>query len=314
MLVVSPNLTTDRVLSIEELRPGEVLRFDSARISPGGKGVNVLRTAREMGFPAHLIALAPGRTGRAVADLLRDEGLDVAAVPVGGEVRAASIILERGGRVTVLNEPGPAVAPVEWMAYERAVEEHLGREGTLVCIGSAPPGTPPEAYGRLVTMARARGARALVDAAEPLLVAALDAGPDLATPNLVEAEGALLGRRVQPVDQGEPDIRDRASEAASALLERGAATAVVTAGGAGIAVATGTKREWLEAPSVAVRNPIGAGDALVAGLAGTLERGRDLDAALRVGLACAGASVESEIPGLVDRHRVHEILDRLPPA
>jgi 1-phosphofructokinase family hexose kinase len=314
MLVVSPNLTTDRILAIEELRPGEVLRFDSARISPGGKGVNVLRTAREMGFPAHLVALAPGRTGRAVADLLRDEGLDVAAAPVGGEVRAASIILERGGRVTVLNEPGPAVSPVEWMAYERAVEEHLGREGTLVCIGSAPPGTPPEAYGRLVTMAKARGARALVDAAGPLLGAALNAGPDLVTPNLVEAEGVLLGRRVQPVDQDVPDVRDRASVAAGALLERGVAVAVVTAGEAGIAVATESKREWLEAPSVVVRNPIGAGDALMAGLAGSLERGRDLDAALRVGLACAGASVESEIPGLVDRHRVHAILDRLPPA
>jgi fructose-1-phosphate kinase PfkB-like protein len=90
--------------------------------------------------------------------------------------------------------------------------------------------------------------------------------------------------------------------------------AVVTVGEAGLAVADGSEGRWLDAPSVTVRNPIGAGDALVAGLVGSLERGRDLDAALRMGLACAGASVETEIPGFVDRDRVNALLDRIGPT
>jgi fructose-1-phosphate kinase PfkB-like protein len=149
-----------------------------------------------------------------------------------------------------------------------------------------------------------------VDAAGPLLASALEARPDVVTPNLVEAEGILLGRRAQPVDQDASDVPQRASRAAEALAERGAAVAVVTAGAAGIAVATGSDRRWLEASPVLVRNPIGAGDAFVAGLVGSLEGGRDLDGALEVGLACAGASVETEVPGLVDRDRVLALLDR----
>jgi 1-phosphofructokinase family hexose kinase len=312
MLVASPNLTTDRILAIEELRPGEVLRFESARIAPGGKGVNILRVARELDLPARLVALAPGRTGRAVVGLLGDEGLDVVAVPADGEVRAASIILERSGRVTVLNEPGPRVSEAEWEAYERAVEEHLGDQGSLVCIGSAPPGSPPDAYARLVRLARARAVRAVVDAAGPLLASALEARADVVTPNLVEAEGVLWGRRAQPVDQDDPDVPERASRAAEALVARGASLAVVTAGAAGMAMATGSDRRWLDAPPVVVRNPIGAGDALVAGLVGSLDGGRDLDDALAVGLACAGASVETEVPGVVDRDRVLALLDRSP--
>ena len=43
MLIAGPNLTIDRTLAIDELRPGEVLRFDQVAVTPGGKGVNVAR-------------------------------------------------------------------------------------------------------------------------------------------------------------------------------------------------------------------------------------------------------------------------------
>src|SRR5215208_315178 len=42
MLIAGPNLTIDRTLSGDELRPGAVLRFD-ASVTPGGKGLNVAR-------------------------------------------------------------------------------------------------------------------------------------------------------------------------------------------------------------------------------------------------------------------------------
>ena len=311
MLIAGPNLTTDRTLTIDELRPGEVLRFSTATITPGGKGVNVARVARALGFPATLVALAPGRTGRAVVELLADEGLEVLSVETGGEVRAASVILEESGRVTVLNEPGPAVTEGEWEAYARAVQANLPGHGFVVCIGSLPPGSPPDAYARLVRMARSRGVRALVDAAGVQLAAALEAGPELATPNLAEAEGVLLGTESLPVDDGSPNVRPRALDAASELVARGAGTAVVTAGAAGVAVATASERRWVEAPHVEVRNPIGAGDSLVAGLIGTLERGGDLDQAASIGLAVAAASVETEVAGVVDPERVRALAAEL---
>jgi 1-phosphofructokinase family hexose kinase len=311
MLIAGPNLTTDRTATIDELRPGEVLRFATATITPGGKGVNVARVSHAMGFPAVLVAMVPGRTGRAVVDLLGDEGLGVVPVQTSGEVRAATIILERSGRVTVLNEPGPAVADEDWNAYERAVEANLSGNGFLVCIGSLPPGAPPDACARLVRLARSKDVRALVDATGDQLAAALEAGPDLATPNLAEAEGVLLGTETMPVEDGSPDVRPRALKAASELVARGAGTVVVTAGSAGIAMATGSERWWLDAPRVEVRNPIGAGDSLVAGLVGTLELGEDMDRAVRIGVAAAAASVETTVAGLIDPERVQAIVAEL---
>lgn len=310
MLIAGPNLTLDRILGIDELRPGEVLRFSDATIAPGGKGANVARVARAMGFPAVLVALAPGRTGHAVVELLGEEGLQVHALPIGGEARVASIVLEHSGRVTVLNEPGPTITAADWEAYEGAVDERLAGHRFLVCIGSTPPGSPQDGYGRLVRLARARGVAALVDAAGASLAEALEAAPDLVTPSLGEAEGVLHGPVPQPAAERSPEVRDRALQAATALVERGAGTALVTVG-AGVAVDRGSERWWVDAPTVAVRSPIGAGDSLVAGLVGTLEMGQDLRAALRVGVAAGSASVETSLPGSVDPERVRTLVTRV---
>ena len=310
MIVAGPNITLDRIVRIDELRPGEVLRFSEAIIAPGGKGANVTRVAKALGFPATLVALAPGRTGRAVIELLFEEGLPVDAVATGGEARAASIVLESSGRVTVLNEPGATIREEDWGAYERTVADLLPGHGFLVCIGSIPPGSPPDAYGRLVVLARERGMRALVDAAGDSLAGALVAAPELVTPSLGEAEGIIRGAGPQPAAERSADVRDRALAAASALVGRGASTAMVTVA-QGLAVDRGSERWWVDAPPVTVRNPIGAGDSLVGALIGSLERGHDLRTALRLGVAAASASVETNLPGVLDARRVHTLVDHV---
>jgi 1-phosphofructokinase family hexose kinase len=308
MLIAGPNLTIDRTLTIDELRPGEVLRFDDVAVTPGGKGVNVARVARALDGPALLVGFTPGRTGQAAARLLADEGLDVEAVPVGGELRSTAVVLERAGRVTVMNEPGPPLGAGDWARYERAVGARLEEHAVLACSGSLPPGTHEDGYARLVALAREHRALALVDVNGQPLAAALLARPDFVTPNLAEAEGLLLGRADETVEAGDPaEVRRRASAAAAALVARGARTAIVTAGAAGAAVAVEGGERWHAAPRVEVHNPIGAGDALVGGLCVALERGEPLDGAVALGLATAAASVETAKAGDIDPSRAEEL-------
>jgi 1-phosphofructokinase family hexose kinase len=310
VLIACPNLTIDRTLTIDELRPGEVLRFESAAVTPGGKGVNVARVAREMGAPGLLVGFVPGRTGAASAHMLADEGLVLRGVEVGGEIRSTAVILERSGRVTVFNEPGPPLASGDWGRYEAEVAVALERQGVLACSGSLPPQAPVDGYGRLTALARARGALAIVDVTGAALDAALAAEPDVVTPNLAEAEGLLHGRADETVDAGDVEVvRARALDAARALVARGARRAVVTAAEAGAAVADGDEAWWLPAPRVAeVVNPIGAGDALVGGLALALERGEPFAAAVAAGMATGAASVETAVAGVVVPSRVAELL------
>ena len=148
---------------------------------------------------------------------------------------------------------------------------------------------------------------AIVDATAETLEEALGAGPDVVTPNLAEAEELLTGSGHHIVDAVAAGIPERAAAAARALVRRGARAAIVTAGAAGLALAGERGERWLDAPRVSVRNPIGAGDALVAGLGCALERGDPLEEAVLVGMAAAGASVEQEFPGRLDAARAAEL-------
>jgi 1-phosphofructokinase family hexose kinase len=313
VLVACPNLTIDRTLTIDELRPGEVLRFDGVTVTPGGKGVNVARVARALGRTAVVVGFTPGRTGAAASDLIADEGLELRSVPTAGELRSAAVVLERSGRVTVMNEPGPPIDGDDWRRYEAAVAAEVGAHRVLVCSGSVPPGAPADAYARLAALAARSGAAAIVDVAGPVLGEALGARPDLVAPNLGEAEGLLHGRADEPVDTGDPrEVRARAARAAAELVRRGARAAVVTAGAAGAALADGDDLSWHPAPAVAVRNPIGAGDALVGGIATAIERGDPLTRAVVAGIAAGAASVETGGAGQVDPARVAELTAAAP--
>jgi 1-phosphofructokinase family hexose kinase len=307
VLVAGPNLTIDRTSTIPALRPGEVLRLADVAVTPGGKGLNVARAARALGVPATLVGFVPGHTGRAAGALIAEEGVTLHAVPVHGEIRSTAVILEPGGRATVLNEPGPTITDEEWAALEAAVDEELPAHGVLVCSGSLPPGAPEDGYARLTAHGRDAGRPVVVDANGPVLHAALAASPDVVTPNLAEAEGLLHGRADESVEAS-PDAAHRAQAAAEALVAAGARSAVVTAAAAGAAVADGGDAVWLAAPRAVARNPIGAGDVLASRLAAGLEQGEPLLEAVRAAMAAAAASVEVPKAGDLDLERMRELL------
>ncbi|HEX4213932.1 MAG TPA: PfkB family carbohydrate kinase [Candidatus Dormibacteraeota bacterium] len=300
MLIAGPNLTIDRTQYIDEIRPGDVLRFRRVEVTPGGKGVNVARVARAFGHVAVLIGFAAGRTGAAVTRMIADEGLRLVDVSIGGEIRATSVVIEDSGRTTVFNEPGPALAAGDWTAFEESVLEYATGHRVLALCGSVPPEAPIDAYARLVAIGRDAGLTTIVDATGLLLEAAVAAGPDIVTPNLVEARLALDEDGLDP------------GGAAERLCGRGAAAAIVTDGGRGLALRVDGETEWIPAPRVEVRNGVGAGDSLVAGLGMALERGLGTREAALQGMAAAVASVETDVAGEVRPERVAEIRRMLP--
>jgi len=313
VLIVNVNLTVDRTIALSELRPGYVQRTGAARTTLGGKGVNVARVVRAHGHDPVLFGFLPKRDAGRLARLAGVEGADLHGIEISGEVRVASVLLESSGRVTVLNEPGPTVGEDDWESLVAALADLLPGHRLIACSGSVPPGSPPDAYGRVVAAARRAGVTSIVDSSGVALAGAVVAGADVVCPNLSEAESLLYGNRAEEIDPSGAELVGRAATAVSGLLARGAHQAVVSAGSHGAAFSLNDGVAWCPAPAVTVVNPVGAGDSLVGGLLHSLEKGWAWVDAVRYAVVVASASCEQPLAGGVDLARVTTLLAELPP-
>jgi tagatose 6-phosphate kinase len=306
ILIAGANLSLDRTITLDDIQVGRIHRTDSVDVRGGGKGVNVARALRCVGVDSHVVGFSAGTVGRATVELAGLEGLRVTPVEVTGEGRSCLTVLARRADTTVFNEPGPTIGEADFRRLFEAVDAHLDSARVFVCSGSWPPGSPLDSAARLIALAKERGCVTVCDTSGEFLVRALDARPDVIKPNVPEARAALGAGAAEMIDERH-DTLEHAATAAAALLERGPGAVIVTAGSAGAVLAHGHATKVYPGLDVNVVNPVGAGDALVAGVAAALAEGEDLSAAVRRGMAMGAASCETIPAALLDSERFSEL-------
>jgi tagatose 6-phosphate kinase len=307
ILIAGANLSLDRTITLDDIEIGRVHRTTEVDIRGGGKGVNVARALRCVGVESHIVGYSGGIVGRAIVELIRTEGLSVTPVDVSGEARSCLTVLARRAETTVFNEPGPSIGEPDFARLEDQVDKHLEAARVFVCSGSWPPGSLPDSAARLIARATEHGCITVCDTSGTFLVQALGEEPDVIKPNVAEARAALGADAAEMIDAGHGTL-EQAAEAAAALLERGPRAVIVTAGSAGAVLARNGEVDVYPALSVDVVNPVGAGDALVAGVAAALADGEDLTAALPRGIAMSAASCETVPAAMLDPARVEQFL------
>ena len=268
IVTVTPNPVLDRTLTVSEIVINEMTRALETREDWGGKGFNVSRALKALGAESLAMGFAGGSTGAKLAAGLRGLGIATDLVPVAGETRTNIVITNRAGTQYVkVNEPGPTVSVAEAATFFKQVEA-MTRPGDLWALcGSLPPGLPADFYAQLTRLLNERGARVLLDTSGEPLRLGLEARPYAIKPNLPEVE-ALLGH---PVEGAAALV-----EAVDTLLRLGISLVGLSLGANGLILASADTRYWAKPPEVAAPNPVGAGDALVAGLLWTLSEGMPL--------------------------------------
>ncbi|MFF0625814.1 1-phosphofructokinase [Streptomyces sp. NPDC004296] len=283
ILTVTPNPSLDRTYEIPVLERGAVLRATADRVDPGGKGVNVSRAVAAAGHRTLAVLPLGGPAGAALAGLLRDEGIDVAGVPVAGQTRSNIAVAEPDGTLTKINAAGPELTADESEALLAAVGERSAGADWIACCGSLPRGLAPEWYAELVARAHRAGARIALDTSGPSLAAALRERPDVVKPNAEELAQAV-GRPLVTVGD--------AVEAAEELRSWGARAVLASLGADGQLLVDADGARFGSAPVATVRSNVGAGDA---SLAGFLAAGGTGAAALAAAVAHGAAAVQ--LPG-----------------
>lgn len=256
IITVTLNPSLDRAVEIDALHRGSVIRAASARLDPGGKGVNVSRALLANGVPSTAVLPCGGDEGDQLVRLLGAEGVNLLAVPISGRTRSNLTLAEPDGTVTKINEPGPALSKAEFEAVVERVLANVGPADWVVVCGSAPPALPAGSFALLCRRLAAAGAQLAVDTSGPPLREAVDAGAALVKPNREEL-AEVVGRPLRCLGDVVGAAQQLRSWGAGAVLASLGADGAVLVDASG--VVTG------DSPVSRPRSSVGAGDALLAG-------------------------------------------------
>lgn len=300
ILTVTLNPAVDHALFVEGLKVGDTNRVLRDEIDAGGKGINLSRIAVELGAMSLATGFLGGGTGAFIRKVMAKQGVLQDFVDVHGETRTNfSVEDTRGGPPTTFNERGPEIRPSEWEALKSKVEHYACRAHWVALGGSLPQGLPEDAYRILGEIAKAGGARLVLDADGAPQVEGLKAAPDLVKPNAREAERLLSdGRRVESLDDAVRAAMD---------LREGDRLVVVSIGASGAAMAGPAGVFRGHSPQVEAKSTIGSGDSMIGGILAALEQGRPVEEAFAWGLA-AGAATATTDGSEIGRRSVFEQL------
>ena len=309
-----------RSVVIDSLIPGEVNRLASVIVDAAGKGVNVCRVLQRLGVEAFCLAQG-GSNADELMSLAKQEGLDLRLIPSSGRLRTCTSIVETsittGRRVTELVEPASPVDESCVVAMSETVAAMLASASALVIAGSMAPGYPAGYPARLAGMARESGVPVLLDLQGADLLDAIAARPAIVKINLAEFAATFLGKRFSGGEHAgvlarEPvpaDVMNALAEASrncrtSFVLTRGAKSTLLVRDGDIRAIPV------LPLAAEQIINPIGCGDAFLAGMLAQLLTDRMsawdrmplqvLEKAIGFGTACAQSNARTLRPGFLE--------------
>ena len=290
-ICVIGSANVDHTLALPRLpRPGETVSGGMLLTNLGGKGANQAVAARKLGAELRMLgAVGEDGPGREIRERLDAVGIDVSGVVAVPDAATgtALIFVDAEGR----NQIGVAPGANHRLTVEmlRTYEGAIAWADVVVCQLE----TPLPVVRWALEEAHRHGVRTILNPApvrelpdELLgLVAYL-------TPNEGEA-AALAGIPIGDMDS--------AREAGRRLLERGAATVIVTLGGEGALVCRRDRIVHFPAFKVAVVDTTAAGDAFTGALAVGLAAGGTLDeavplAAATAALTCTRRGAQDSLP------------------
>jgi fructose-1-phosphate kinase PfkB-like protein len=154
----------------------------------------------------------------------------------------------------------------------------------------------------MITILQSAGAQVFLDTSDKALRRACQANPFLIKPNAEEAR-ELTGLPINTPAE--------IAAAGKAIQAIGAVNVIISLGKQGALLVNG-QRAWLAAsPEIVERNPIGAGDSMVAGLVWGLSLGYSMPEALCRGIACGAATASQSGTAVGSLAQVNELLTQV---
>lgn len=262
ILTITLNPSVDISFQLPAFQLNETNRSSLTQKTAGGKGLNVTRVLHCLNMPVKATGFLGGTNGLFIQKELLRENIDHYFVSITGNTRNCIAVIHDSQQTEILEE-GPLISHSELNHFLKKMEEFFPQVSIIVASGSLPKGLPDTLYQELLRMSHHYKKPFLLDTSGEPLKRALEAGPMFIKPNLSEFE-RLIERKLE-------------TEAEIVYALQGFPYPVkyvmVTLGEKGAIVKNDDKIYKISIPKVMAVNPVGSGDATVAGFAAGLFQG-----------------------------------------
>lgn len=292
ILTVTLNTSIDRLYLVDHVEQETVMRVREVHNTPGGKGLNVSRVAKQLGEPVTAMGFIGGFHGKYLEDMIKQTGITPCFTHVQAETRSCINIWDLSDQhSTEFLEPGAPVSEAEVERFRTDFMERLPEADTVTISGSVPAGVPQDLYGRMIRECRERDIPVLLDTSGNLLVNGVKACPTLIKPN--EDEIRVLADAA-PVDRGSM------LRAIRKIAGQGITYVVLSLGAQGAILAADGKFYLGRPPHIDPKNTVGCGDSMLAGFAVGIARGWPIRESFKTALAVSAANAENLLTGCFD--------------
>jgi tagatose 6-phosphate kinase len=285
-----------RTLELKTLKTGSVNRVRSVTQSVGGKATNAARVLHTLNANPLLFGFAGGESGELIKTLLHEENIEHAFVETTIPTRTAQTLLADDAHdFTELIEDCEPLPAKDWKSLLKQFHATEQQSDTLILSGTLPPHVPVEIYSELLRGTENK--KVIIDSPGKPLLAALENQPTLVKINASELKNTT----------GIGDIEEAAKE----LMAQGAGAVGITQGADTAWLITPTQTTRFQIPEVEVKNTLGCGDAVNAGIAFALQKESALPEAFIFGLACGAANAQTALPGVIHPDQIAQLIPQI---
>lgn len=308
ILTITMNPSVDISYPLNHLILDDVNRVDSVIKTPGGKGLNVSRVLKNL--QADLLAggIVGGHLGEFITEGLENLNIKTVFYKNDQESRNCIAILHDGQQTEIL-ESGPLLKAEIGESFKTEFKKIL-KENEISAItmsGSLPKGLPEDYYNCLIELANEENIPVLLDTSGKSLMHAVcdgNSAPYMIKPNQTEILD-LLRKDGQSLKTN--DLKTALTAPRFDDIE----WIVVSMGAEGCIAKHQDTFYKVSIPEVTVKNPVGSGDATIAGFAKALVDGDTCEEILKKAMTCGVLNAMESVTGHIDLDKYDAIYKKI---
>lgn len=281
---VTLNPAIDKTIVLDKLLLGNVNRSISSRDDIGGKGINVAKVIKNLGYNVCALGFIGKENSDYIYRKLNKYGVCHDFIEVDGETRTNIKIVEREeGIFTDINQCGFSVDSLDLEKLIRKLKNRVNREDVVVLSGSLPKGIESNVYKVIIEQLKQKDVKVILDAEGQALRYGIEANPYLIKPNINEL------KTIVNCSEDIEDIKQSVEE----FVNKGIVVAV-SMGENGALLFSKEQSLYSKPLKVDVKSTVGAGDSMVAAFAIGIHENMPLEDTFRLAIASSTAKVTME--------------------